>query len=141
MDISGQVAALLVALLGGGGIGAVVVKAMSKPVDDATAAKISAEAKEAAQRTAASEVDTLREIIAEVRASEAKKTERIDSLEVRLEKLEERERHALTRAAVHESWDALAFQFILQHDPQFRPPPPLHRGALPTGEGDGAYHP
>ncbi|NUR05840.1 MAG: hypothetical protein HOQ45_02375, partial [Nocardioidaceae bacterium] len=84
VPVSGEViAAVATAFVGGGGAAAIIVKAMSKPVDDATADKIRAEAKEAAQRTASSEVDTLREIIAEVRASEAKKSERIDSLETR----------------------------------------------------------
>ncbi|NUO35893.1 MAG: hypothetical protein HOQ27_12640 [Dermatophilaceae bacterium] len=132
VPISGEVvAAVATAFVGGGGAAAIIVKAMSKPVDDATADKIRAEAKEAAQRTASSEVDTLREIIAEVRASEAKKSERIDSLETRLEKLEERERHALTRAAVHEAWDQLAFNFITGHDRKFPPPPPLAHRPLP----------
>ena len=127
MHVSGAalVLGLVTTLLGGGAFGAIVVKWLSKPVDDATAEKIRAEAKEAAVRTAASEVDTLREIIAEVRASEARKTERIDALEVRLNKLEERERHMLTRAAVHEAWDRLAFQRIIVGDDQFPPPPPL----------------
>lgn len=133
MELSGTQAflAVIVALFGGGAFGAIVVKYLNRGVDDATAEKLRADVKEAAQRTAASEVDTLREIIAEVRASEAQKTARIDSLEQRLEKLEERERHALTRAAVHESWDALAFQFILQHDSSFTPPPPLGPRRLP----------
>lgn len=126
------VAGLIAAVLGGGGLGAVLVKAMSKPVDDATAEKIQAEAKQMAQQTAAGEVDTLREIIAEVRASEARKSERIDALEVRLEKLEERERHMLTRAAVHEAWDRLAFNFINGHDRDFPAPPPLSGPFPPT---------
>lgn len=126
------IAAVLAALFGGGGAGAVIVKWQSKPVDDATAHKLKAEAKATAQETAAGEVQILREIIAEVRISEAKKQERLDSMEMRLEKLEERERHALTRAAVHESWDALAFQFIRQHDPNFQEPPPLRPMRLPA---------
>lgn len=135
MAVSGEEgAALVVAVLGGGGLGAVVVKWLSRPVDEATAAKIRAEVQRTAQQTAAGEVDTLREIIAEVRASEAKKTERIDSLEARLEKLEERERNALTRAAVHEVWDRLAFNFITGRDQTFPPPPPLSERSLPSAD-------
>lgn len=130
---SGTLTAIVIALVGGGSVGAIVVKYLSKPVDDATAQKIQAEAKEAAQRTASSEVDTLREIIAEVRASEARKSERIDALEQRLVKLEERERHALTRAAVHEAWDQLAFNFITGQNRDFPPPPPLSGRSLSGG--------
>lgn len=125
---------LVVAAFGGGTLGTIATKRMSKRVDDATADKIKAEVKETAQRTAASEVDTLREIIAEVRESEARKSERIDSLEQRLLKLEERERHALTRAAVHEAWDQLAFNFITGQDTNFPPPPPLAYRALPESD-------
>jgi hypothetical protein len=130
---------LIVGLFGGGALATVVVKLLSKNVDNATAEKIKAEARSTAQQTAAGEVDTLRQIIAEVRESEAKKTARIDALEQRLEKLEERERHALTRAAVHEAWDQLAFNFINGHDRNFPKPPPLSYRGLPTpSEGDGS---
>ena len=126
MDISGGVVAVIVtALFGGGAFGAIVVKWLSKPVDDATAGKIAAEAKEAASRAASGDIENLRAIIAEVRESEARKAERITSLEARMEKLEERERHMLTRAAVHEAWDRLAFQRIIVGDESFPPPPPL----------------
>lgn len=125
MTIWEAIAALIVAAAGGGGAATVIVKRMSRNVDDATAAKVRAEAKQTAQDTASSEVKILREIIAEVRDAEARKTARIDALETRLEKLEERERHALTRAAVHESWDVMAFQMLLAQNPQHPPPPPL----------------
>lgn len=115
-----QVAVLAAALLGAGGIGGIIVKWMGRGVDDADAGERRANS----NRT---EVETLREIIAEVRASEAKKDTRIDALEVRLDKLEERERHMLTRAAVHEAWDTLAFNFISGsgNGTSFPPPPPL----------------
>jgi hypothetical protein len=100
--------ALLVALLGGGAAATVINKVLSKPVDAATVVKLRAEAKKTAQETAASEVGLLREIITEVRQSEQKKDDRIARLEAegdrfreRLDMLEERERHMLTRAAVH----------------------------------------
>lgn len=122
--------ALVVALLGGGTVGAIVVKILSKPVDDATAGKIAADARVSAQQAVKGDVEVLRAIIAEVRESEARKSERIDNLEVRLEKLEERERHALTRAAVHEAWDQLTFQAILRSNPNHPPPPPLRPDAI-----------
>jgi hypothetical protein len=111
--------------LGGGGVATIVVKWLSKPVDDATVFKLRSEAKKMAQETAASEVGLLREIIGEVRASEQGKDARITRLEERLDKMEERERHMLTRAAVHEAWDQLAFAFISNHDQNFPMPPPL----------------
>lgn len=110
--------ALFAAFIGGGGVSAVLVKRLNKPVDAASAAE-----KEATARK--TDVDNLRAIIAEVRESEARKAARIDALEQRLERLEERERHALTRAAVHEAWDQLAFQRIVMGDAHFPPPPPL----------------
>ena len=128
MGVGEVVAAVVVATIGGGTIGNIVTKRLSKPVDDATAAKIQAE-------TAASDVGTLREIIAEIRTSareeKAMDRARIDDLVTRVEKLEERERHALTRAAVHEAWDQLALAFVLKHDQNFPEPPPLADRSLP----------
>ena len=132
MDISGTIVAVSGALgaglAGGGWVGSVVVKRLNKPVDDATAEKIKAEAREAAARTAASEVDTMREVLAEVRQEKAATEQRLRHVEERLARLEERERHALTRAAVHEAWDQLAFNFIANRDQTFPPPPPLTEG-------------
>lgn len=131
---------LIVGVAGGGAGASIVVKRMSKPVDDATAGKIQAEAKETAQRTAASEVDTLREVIQEVRTAareeKARDSARIDDLVLRVGKLEERERHALTRAAVHEAWDQLALAFVLKHDQNFPAPPPLADRGLPPSPDD-----
>ena len=117
-----QYVALAGVLLGGTGIGAgiatIIVKLLSRNVDQA-------DAQERRSNATASDVETLRKIIAEVRESEARKAARIDSLETRLDKLEERERHALTRAAVHEAWDQMAFAALLAMNPQHPPPPPL----------------
>lgn len=123
-----EMIAIVVAAFGGGGVTAVIIKRMSRPVDDATAGKIKAETQELVQRATASEMDTLREVIAEVRESEARKATRIDALERRLDKLEERERHMLTRAAVHEAWDQLAFAALVTQNPSHPPPPPLAVG-------------
>lgn len=120
-----DLAIVIGSVIGGGGLGAVATKVMSRPVDNATVGKLRAEAKQMAQETAASEVGLLREIIKEVRDSEQDKTSRISRLEERLDKVEERERHMLTRAAVHEAWDQLAYQFIAGHDAHFPKPPPL----------------
>lgn len=138
------IVATVIALLGGGTLGAIVVKLLSKPVDDATADKIKAEAQVSAQEAVKGDVEVLRAIIAEVRESEARKAERIDNLERRLVKLEERERHALTRAAVHEAWDRLTFEALLVHVPNHPPPPPLRPDAIEarrtglTDDGDPA---
>lgn len=118
------VVAVVIAALGGGGVTAIVVKYMSRSVDDATAAKVRAEAESTAKRAASSEVDILRKIIAEVRDAEARKSQRIDALEKRLDKLEERERHMLTRAAVHEGWVQAAYATLVAQNPQYPPPPP-----------------
>lgn len=92
-----------------------------------------ANARATEQGTALAEVAMLREIIGDVRASEAKKVERIDNLERRLDLLEERERHMLTRAAVHEAWDQMAFAVLCQLNPEHPPPPPLT-------DGDFSHH-
>lgn len=118
-----DVMTFIVAALGGGGLGAVAVKILSRDVDTATARKI-------AQEAAGADIANLRSIIAEVRDSESRKRQEIDDLRGRIEKLEERERHMLTRAAVHEAWDQLAFQYIVSRDASFPQPPPL-RSAPP----------
>lgn len=75
--------------------------------------------------TKANEVDILREVLAEVRTDSAEKSQRIERLEERMTKLEERERHQLTRAAVHEAWDQMSFALLVQQHPSHPPPPPL----------------
>ena len=102
---------LAVAAVIGGAFGMIGVKLLSRDNDSANADQ--------------TRVQTLRDIITEVRSSEARKDQRIDELERRMTLLEERERHMLTRAAVHEAWDALAFQHISQGGVAFPPPPPL----------------
>lgn len=155
MSTAQFILALVAALGSGTWIGAVIIKRMSKPVDDATAAKVMAEAKVTATEAAAGDIQNLRSIITEVRQSaadaaaasvareerayaaareaEARLGARIESLIERIAKLEERERHALTRAAVHEAWDQLALAFVLQHDKNFPAPPPLSDRAIPSG--------
>ena len=117
-------AEVLLTVLGSAGISAVLVKLLNRRVDNATAEKIRAEAREVATTAAAAEMDILRQVIADLRASERE-------TRLRLDKLEERERHMLTRAAVHEAWDQLAFGFIAGHDASFPPPPPLRHAPRP----------
>ena len=107
-------AEVLLTALGSAGLSAVLVKWMNRRVDNATAEKIRAEAHQVATQAAAAERET----------------------RLRLDKIEERERHMLTRAAVHEAWDQLAFAFIAGHDASFPPPPPLRPPtiALPGAE-------
>lgn len=120
-------AEILLTALGSAGISAVLVKFLNRRVDNATADKIKEEAREVAVGTTKAELEILRQVIADVRASERTLRERVD-------KLEERERHMLTRAAVHEAWDQLAFGFIAGHDASFPPPPPLRPPALSAAE-------
>lgn len=82
--------------------------------------------------TKASEVQILRDVLDEVKEDSASKTKTIAELkgnlaglEKRMDQLEERERHQLTRAAVHEAWDQIAFQMLLAQNPEHPPPPPL----------------
>lgn len=107
------------------GAGAIIVKLLNRGVDVATAAKIRADSKKVAVETAEREVEIVRGLLDEFRLADAKKTATIEDLKARLDKLEERERHMLTRAAVHEAWDQMAFAFIVGHDANFPQPPPL----------------
>lgn len=91
---------------------------LRRDVDSATA--------DASRSTAKKDdLEVLRGVIAELREERTEATGRIDALEARMALLEERERHALTRAAVHEAWDQLAFATLLAHNPAHPPPPPL----------------
>lgn len=127
---SEQFTLILVSVLGGGGLATVVIKLLSRRGDDATAESTLADVR-------TKDIENLRGIINELRTSEAKKDERINNLERRMLKLEERERHMLTRAAVHEAWDQLAFQMLIQSNPNHPPPPPLSEPArLAPGVGD-----
>lgn len=124
--------ALAVALFGGGAIGGILVKYMNRGVDMAQAEKLHAETRQSAQQTSAGEVQTIRDVLTEVRGQAAEKADEIAELKAdmrflkdRVAKLEERERHMLTRAAVHEAWDQMAFAALVAMNPQHPPPPPL----------------
>jgi hypothetical protein len=117
---------LLLTALGSAGVSAVIVKWLHRGVDKATEAKVRAEARAIAADAATHEVNLLRTMLDDFRTDQARKDAVIEGLESRIDKLEERERHMLTRAAVHEAWDQLAFQFIAGHDASFPSPPPLY---------------
>jgi uncharacterized membrane-anchored protein YhcB (DUF1043 family) len=109
-----------------------VIRFLNRKIDSVATQKVTAE-------TTKTEVETVRQVLEEVKAHSATKDLRIDKLEndlsrveIRMEKLEERERHALTRAAVHEAWDQMSFQLLIQHHPDHPAPPPLI--GLPIGD-------
>lgn len=130
------------ALLGSAGMGGLLVKVLNRPVDTATAEKLHEETRASAKSSAATEVETIRAVMAELRASEQQKTGEIAELKAdmkmmmaRVGKLEERERHMLTRAAVHEAWDQMAFAALIAMNPNHPPPPPIvPAGYLETGD-------
>lgn len=111
MSLFEILAAVTVAALGGGALGAVIVKWLNRDVDAATAM--------------ATRVTALGAIIDDLIASDARKAEQLASALERIDLLEERERHMLTRAAVHEAWDQMAFAVLVAQNPSHPPPPPL----------------
>lgn len=119
---SDMIVAVIIAAVGGGGLATIVRVIGDRGKDQATAKQ--------------TDVQTLRDIIAEVRSDKAADDQRIAHLEERVRKLEERERHMLTRAAVHEAWDALTFQTILAHVPNHPPPPPLRPTPIEAKQTD-----
>lgn len=70
-------------------------------------------------------VSTLEKVLVNVLAQGGEKDSKLKELEARINKLEERERHMLTRAAIHEAWDQMAFQMLLSINHEHPPPPPL----------------
>lgn len=107
------------------GVRELLAKMIDKKATNAAVDKVKVEVK-------ANEVEILRDVLIEVRADSADKTTRIERLEQRMGQLEERERHQLTRAAVHEAWDQMSWTLLLQHSPNHPPPPPLiERHELP----------
>jgi hypothetical protein len=128
-------AEVLLTALGSAGLSAIVIKWLNRKVDHAHADKIRAEARVIATEAAVAEHNILRQVIEDVRNSEAEKRALIRELQRRVDLLEERERHALTRAAVHEAWDQLAFNALIVGDASFPPPPPIRdRPELPGAE-------
>lgn len=130
--MSTLIVSIVMSILGGGTIGVLGVKLLNRRVDNATAEQIKAEARRVAAEAAATEVENVRAVTQEYRRMyEMKNTEvaevkaDLKQVNMRLDKVEERERHMLTRAGVHEAWDQMALAFIVKHDPDFQQPPPL----------------
>lgn len=128
----GEVGGYLLALLGGGTVGTFGVKWLNRQVDNATVEQIKVQAVQASKEATQVEVQTIREVLQEVRSNDLVKTEQISEYRVqlrdikrRLSLVEERERHMLTRAAVHEAWDQMAFSMLTRYDSAYPPPPPL----------------
>lgn len=124
-------------VIGGSALGAISTKFLNRRVDNATAEQILAEAATTAAEGTKTEVEVIRSLLQEYRLEDQKKTESIITLRAelslvneRLDKVEERERHMLTRAAVHEAWDQMAFKILSEIDPLHPEPPPL---TLPQG--------
>jgi septal ring factor EnvC (AmiA/AmiB activator) len=140
MDTETLIVTIVMSLLGGGTVGVLGVKLMNRKIDGATAAKIKAEAEQIATKTAndaaLEQINMMRTFVQDQRQSyEAKLEEQaqdradakheIINLKERVGKLEERERHMLTRAAVHEAWDRMSFEILSRMDPNHPHPPPL----------------
>lgn len=106
---------LAIAILGAINIGGIVLKRMDRKKDSASV-----------DSTA---VETMKSVLQEVRTEDGKKAIRLEKLEERVDKLEERERGHLTRAAVHEAWDQMAFAMLIATNPNHPAPPPI----LPEG--------
>ncbi len=108
----------IVGLIGALGIRELLAKVVDRRATAVATDKVKVETK-------ATEVEILRGVLQEVRDDSAEKSQRIARLEERMTKLEERERHQLTRAAVHEAWDQMSFALLVQYNPAHPPPPPL----------------
>lgn len=101
----------LALVFGSLGMGGVLVKLLDWRTGKVTARQI--------------EVDTIRTVLNEVREEGRRKEDKLARLETRVEALEQREREALTRAAIHEAWDQVAYPLILATNPAHPPPPPI----------------
>jgi hypothetical protein len=109
-----------------------LAKVLNRRIDTVSEEKVKVETAKAAADTARTEVETIREVLEEVREHSATKDKRIDKLESDVDflrtavtELQERERHQLTRAAAHESWDQMSFALLVKHFPDHPAPPPL----------------
>jgi hypothetical protein len=146
MQTDELVTTIVVSLLGGGTVGALGNKLLNRKLDSATVGQIKAETEKIATDSARDQVELMRQVAQEMRVGYEQKIEEFGSergeqrseishLKSRVAKLEERERHMLTRAAVHEAWDQMAFKIISQHNPEHPAPPPLLHKDGSNGEG------
>jgi muconolactone delta-isomerase/predicted outer membrane lipoprotein len=121
----------------GGIVGTVWVKRMNRRLDDATAAKTTAESRKADAETVSLEVATARSLISEIKAMmadqraefSARDSERAGQIkELVTQTSENREQLRALRAsfASHSTWDADAVAALRQHLPSFPDPPPVN---------------
>jgi hypothetical protein len=126
--------AIIAALIAAGAT--VVVKRMSRRLDEATTSKTVAESRKAEAETVSVEVATARSLIAEIKAmmseQRAEFVERDTRREEQLKELttqvgENREQLRAVRAAfaAHSTWDGDAVAALRQHLPSFPDPPPV----------------
>lgn len=127
-----EMAGVLLAIVGALGlrelVGVAVARWVNRKAEDATTREVEV-------RTAAAEVDLMRGLLQDVKDDRAQVQNRLGEVEARVAQLEERERHMLTRAAVHEAWDQITYAAIVaagSHD--HPPPPPLLAEKNPTEE-------
>lgn len=148
MTESMSLIAIMLSLLGGGTIGVIVVKWLNRKVDAATEERIKAEARQIAANAASTEVASIQNIIGEYRKMYLESTNHnaqlradLNQMNRRVDKLEERERHMLTRAGVHEAWAQAAWVYITTRvDADYPAPPPLAQFQLELlEEGDHSH--
>lgn len=142
-EFLGHIDEMILGLIGGGVLAAVANRMFTRKIDSASADRIRAEARQIAIETSSEEVNIMRAINQQLREdSDRRAQEHLGEkqaaavelallqaaqkeLKDRVGKLEERERHMLTRAAVHEAWDQMAFKILSEIDPFHPEPPPL----------------
>lgn len=129
------IGAIVAALIAAGAT--VVVKRMSRRLDEATTSKTVAESRKAEAETVSVEVATARSLIAEIKAMMAdqraefiqRDTQRAEQLkELTSQVGENREQLRAVRSAFasHAMWDGDAVAALRQHLPSFPDPPPVH---------------
>lgn len=138
---------VVAAFLGGGAFATITNAVLRRKLDGVTVKEIEAKTVQIATDTARDQIELMRSVHQEMRTNYELRIEQLQEEKTaiaaraaadvatikteynevikRVEKLEERERHMLTRAAAHEAWDQMAFQIISQQQPDFAPPPPL----------------
>ena len=131
-DLSVLADNLVSGAVAGGLVGALIMRFLDRKKSKAEVNQLKAVTAQDKAETQAIQVGVLKEIIEEVREDSKNKSLQIIQLSTqlnymtqRIDQLEERERHNLTRVAVHEAWDELAYSLLLEHHKEHPPPPPL----------------
>lgn len=123
------------------GLGPVILKKVRTPTEEVQDSKTTAERDSIAVSTAKELISLSRQDVLSARTEVAVLAEKVTALITRIDTLEERERHQLVRAAVHEAWDDMAFRRLYALDPTISPPPPLlGRTDPPPLNPDAQYH-